>query len=430
MHHFMRTFIAILISLFCQPLISQEIENGNYQIDKIELLYSDSANGEFAYGQYEPTSLIKLTDKYFISSKLSISFPSQYKSADKYDSAYFAQSRIYQERSHISSGSLICLDSNLNKQWEQIFKEQRIIKLLKVSDNFFYAIGERTDMKKFWVAKFDRIGNTIWKNEFRIKSRVTIEDAALDKESNLYILLDSKKIPPIKIAKSYGKIKLRFFDDGYSDNGIYCMKINPNGKKLWVKDIDSKNKTNYYAKNILVSNDSIYLNYSYSHSYKHKGEWKQDKVNKHVTLSLNTKKGTTYIGEKNTYLFVDSLITSADQRNDTIEIYHNHKIDSKVILPSSDYNPWILKGVKTGDNYFILGTLKNNLGSSILILDKDYKVVDFWINSKDLSCSASDFIVLDNDTILLLIEKWESGKPTGKRYIELKKIKTVHNTRS
>jgi hypothetical protein len=93
------------------------------------------------------------------------------------------------------------------------------------------------------------------------------------------------------------------------------------------------------------------------------------------------------------------------------------------MLPNTDYNPWILKGAKQNDFYYLLGTLKNNLGSSILILDKDKNVLDFWVNNKDLSCSASDFIVLDDNTILLLIEKWESGISTGKRYIELKIIK-------
>ncbi len=425
MHQEMKIALTILSIFLYSSLIAQDSAS-SFEADKYEFVYSDSANNEFSYGKYEPTSIIKLSGRYFISSILSISFPSEYKTPKSYDSTYFAQSAEFRRKSHISSGSLICLDSNLNMQSEHIFKEQRIIKLIKISETSFYAPGERTDMKKFWVALLNQQGEIKWKFEYNIKNKVTIENATVDNFGNLYILSESKKLPPVRFTKSYGKIRVRFFDDGYFDNGIYFLKINPDGKRVFQKDIASKRRTNYFGRDLLLVEDSINFSYSFTNHFKKHGKRHSEDVFQHVAISCKTGKAKSFKGVKTNYLFNDSGLISASRHSDSIRFYRNHKPLSNIQLPTSEQNLWMLKGERKSDANYILGTLTNNLGTSIVMIDKNYQLLKFWNNGQDRSCNAVDFHISNDNSMLILNEKWDAESPTGKRIIELKKVHNIH----
>ena len=205
--------IPLTITLFfvSQILTAQTVAS-KANVEEYNFFYSDTANGEFAFGDYEPKDIIQLNDgSYLIGTELSISFPSQYKSPENYDSTYLAKSKVFREKSHISSGTVFKLNSNFEKEWETIFKEQRIVKILKTSDDRILIVGEDVSMKFVWLAEIEKNGNIKWEKHFNYKHQVTIADAIIDHEDEIYLLLEASRIIPIQIRKYYGKRRIYLF---------------------------------------------------------------------------------------------------------------------------------------------------------------------------------------------------------------------------
>lgn len=239
----MKTPLLISLLLICQILTAQKVATKT-DVEEYNFFYSDTANGEFTFGDYEPKDIIRLNDgSYLIGTELSISFPSQYKTSEKYDSTYFAKSKKFQEKSHISSGTVFKLNSNFEKEWETIFKGQRVEKIFKTLDERILIAGEEVSMKFIWLAELDKKGNILWEKHFEYKNKVTIADARIDGNNDIYLLLESSHIIPIQVQKYYGKRRIHLLKDSEINSHLALLKVSFDGRKIELNPLIKEEST-------------------------------------------------------------------------------------------------------------------------------------------------------------------------------------------
>lgn len=396
----MKFLPSLLLLFLSQILTAQTVANND--LEEYNYFYSDTANGEFAYGDYEPNDMVLLSDgSYLIGTDLSIRFPSQNKLPESYDSAYFAQSRIFREKSHTSSGTVFKLNSNFEKAWETTFKGQRVKKIFKTSDNRILIVGEDVMMRFVWLAELRENGTILWEKHFDYKKKVSLADALLDQNDEIYLLLEASHIIPIQVRKDYGKRRVRLFKVSENNSHLALMKISSAGKKKWIKPIDQRRKFNKYGDKLLASEESIFASYTYS-GYE-KDSFIRGRKNV-IEISKSGKEiGKQELAQREILLFKEGLVTITAYSEGKIRLYQSGKLLDSINVESA-YKDVRIEGVINMPNGFlILGSNQDNNKDYLLIkLGSDLKFNGYWTYPREEFNEIRGAVVLDNgDTIIV-----------------------------
>jgi len=214
---------------------------------------------------------------------------------------------------------------------KSFFKERRVEKIKKLSDESIIAVGESVDMKFFWVANINRQGKIIYDKSYKFKRSPDIENFEIDSLNNLYILLSTEKIQPIKITKYYGKKRIIFFKETDMEDDIYLLKLTPSGKIKWKTVIDKRKNFSAYGNDLIIEKD-IYLSTSYEGYIKEKNGWRKEEGKNIYQLNEKGKILNVYQNEnKSIYLLGNKLIFSGSTDNDTLCLYQKEKSAIKLI---------------------------------------------------------------------------------------------------
>ncbi|PID95234.1 MAG: hypothetical protein CSA95_00670 [Bacteroidetes bacterium] len=387
----------------------------NIKIQEVDFCYKDSINGQITFGNYEPTGIVSLKDgALIISSKFSISFPEQYQMPDRLTNEYFERQKIFAEKSHISSGSVFMLNGNLEKQWEVIFKERRVEKIKKLSDESIIAVGESVDMKFFWIAKINRQGEIIYNKSYKFKRRPNIENIEIDSLNNLYILLSTEKIQPIRITKHYGKKRINFFKETVMEDDIYLLKLTPSGRIKWKTVIDKRKNFSAYGNNLIIGKD-IYLSTSYEGFIKENKEWCKKEGGNIYQLSEEGKILNVYQNEnKSIYLLGNKLIFLSRVGNDTLHLYQKEKSAIKlvetIVFKKIEKQFFTEKSLSAEYNNYIIGTNNHNLGCIVIEFDKQNKYTGYWEYDNS---SFVDATIGSDNSIVLIAENYSNLNPNN-----------------
>jgi len=420
----MKTHILISLILISQILTAQKIATKT-EVEEYNFFYSDTANGEFAFGDYEPNDFIQLNDgSYLIGTELSISFPSRYKTTENYDSTYFAKSRIFQEKTHTSSGTVLKLNSNFEKEWETFFNGQRIEGIFKSTENRILIVGEDVFMKFVWIAELDTNGNKLWEKHFEYKNKVTIADARIDENNEIYLLLESSHIKPFQIRKYYGKIRIYLLKDSEINSHLALLKISLDGKKKWIKPIDKRKNYNKFGYNLVASQKSIFASYTYS-------GFEKDSLIKGENVIEISKSGKTKITReipKQTILLFDKgLVTITSYSKGELILYKSGKLIDSTKIESADNHVKIEKAINISNGYLILGSNYDNNRDYLLInVSSDLKFKDYWTYPREEFNEIRGAAILNNGDIIIVGKCYKEMKGTSNgltTYINVIKIK-------
>lgn len=204
--------LLFIFSLFSFKLLFSQ-ENKSIEIIKeLNISYTDTIYNNVYFGNYEPTGIIKTNDSsYLISTILSIFFPhdTTYRSSDF--NKYVELLNLQNSKEHISSGSILKLNKNLEKQWEIILKDRRVTHIENFDSNSFIIAGERVDQKKIWVAQLRTAdGSILWLKEYKIGHKHSTYDLCIQ-NNIIYVLGEMRRLVPISIEKNYKKRRIVFF---------------------------------------------------------------------------------------------------------------------------------------------------------------------------------------------------------------------------
>lgn len=422
--------ILLTISLFfvSQILTAQTVASKT-DVDEYNFFYSDTANGEFAFGDYEPKDIIQLNDgSYLIGTELSISFPSQYKSPENYDSIYFAKSKVFQEKSHTSSGTVFKLNSNFEKEWEIIFKGQRIEKILKTSNNRILIVGEDVSMKFVWLAELDKNGYIKWEKHFGYKNQVTIADAIIDQNDEIYLLLEASHIIPLQIRKYYGKRRIHLLKDSEINSHLALLKLSSDGKKKWLKPIDKRKKYEKFGYNLVSNQESLFASYTYS-------GFEKDSLIEGKNVANISKSGTKFrtyeIPKQGILAYINGLITITSYSEGELLLFKSEELIDSLNIESADKDVRIEKAINKSNGLLIIGSnYDNNMDYLLINLSTDLKFNGYWTYPRDEYNEIRGAVVLDNGETIIVGKCYREMKGTSNElvtYINLIKIKTVPN---
>ena len=419
----MKTPLLISLLLISQILTAQKVATKT-EVEEYNFFYSDTANGEFAFGDYEPKDIIQLNDSsYLIGTELSISFPSQYKTTDIYDSTYFAKSEIFREKSHTSSGTVLKLSSNFEKEWETVFKEQRVEKIFKTSEERILIAGEDVSMKFVWLAELDKKGNILWEKHFEYKNKVTISDAIIDENNDIYLLLESSHIIPIQLRKSYGRRRIHFFKDSEINSHLVLLKVSFDGNKKWLRPIDKRRKYNKYGYNLVASQKTIFA------SYKYTGFEKDSLIEGENVIEIS-KLGkavlTREIPKQGILFFDKGLVTITSYSKGKLFLYRSGKLIDSTNIENVGKDVRIEKAINKSNGYLILGSnYDNNMDYILINVSSDLKFLDYWTYPRDEFNEIRGAVALQNGETIIIGKCYREMKETTYKlttYINLIRI--------
>lgn len=410
--------------MFSQILTAQTVASKT-DVEEFNFFYSDSANGEFAFGDYEPKDIIQQNDgSYLIGTELSISFPSQYKSPKTYDSTYFTKSKVFQEKSHTSSGTVFKLNSNLKKEWEIVFKGQRVEKILKTSDNRVIIVGEDVSMKFVWLAGIENNGNIRWEKHFDYKNQVTIADAIIDQNDEIYFLLEASHVVPLQIRRYYGKKHIHLFKDSEINSHLSILKVSSEGKKQWLKQIDKRRKYGKYGYNLITNRESLFASYTYS------GFDKDSLIEGKKVVEVS--KSRSHVSKKeilkqDILLYKNGLVTITSCSKGELLLNKSGELFDSIYVESANKDVRIAKMIDKPNGYLILGSNHDNNRDYLLInLSLDLKFNGYWTYPRDEYNEIRGAVVLDNGDTIIVGKCYREMKGTSNElttYINLMKIK-------
>ena len=422
-------YILIVILIFSIGTVNSQSLYENFELEESNFFYQDSANGEDALGDYEPTDLIELNDgSLLVSTEFSISFPSQYKTPEKYDSIYFERSKVYQEKSHVSSGSVFKLNKELKKEWEIVFKERRVNSIHYSHDNRILIVGEEVQMKHFWISEINAKGEILWTKFYKHRNQVSIANTFLDKNNELYILIEAEKMIPIRIRSYYGRKRIEFFKNTDMVPDIALMKISIDGKKRWTKTIDNRRKTGKFGYELIVSDSLIFVTSSFEGFKKRKGEYEKFEGKQ---LSILNKKGRLInqndISGRDILFFQNELYSITSYTGDTLVIYKgNDKYDS-IRISSADRDVRIESIINGENGKLILASNHDNNRDYLLIrLSNSFKFDDYWTYPRAEYNEIRGAVELKDGSIILVGKCYKRMEGTSNElttYINLVKLK-------
>jgi len=411
--------------LTCQ-LLTAQIVAGKDDVDERNFFYSDTANGEFAFGDYNPKDMIKLEDgSLLIGTELSIHFPSAYKSPENFDSLYWARYEIFMQKSHVSSGTVIKLNSNLQKEWETVFREKRVEKILKTTDGRILIVGEEVTMKYVWMAELGPEGNIIRENRYTYKNKVTIANAIIDEHNDVFLLLESSHIVPVKTRKEFGKRYFCFFRDSEMNSHMAVAKVNSDGKLKWLKPIDKRKKYEKFGSELVVNNESVFSSYWYS-------GFDNDSLiegKKAVQLSKSGKRISSHNITQQCMLFFDNgLVTITSHSQGGLLLFRSGAVIDSIQIASADNDVRISHAIQTPDGYLILASNHDNNRDYLLIsLSPDLKFKKYWTYPGDEYNEICGAVRLNSGEIILAGKCYRYENEPERSivsYINLVKIKS------
>jgi len=421
----MKIPLLIFIMLTCQ-LLTAQIVAGKDDVEERNFYYSDTANGEFAFGDYDPKDMIKLEDgSLLIGTELRIHFPSSYKSPEKLDSLYWARHEIFMQKTHVSSGTVIKLNPDMEKEWETVFSEKRVEKILKTTDGRILIVGEEVTMKYVWMVELGPEGNIIRENRYTYKNKVTIANAIIDEHNDVYLLLESSHIVPVKTRKDFGKRYFYFFRDSEMNSHIAVAKVNSDGKLKWLKPVDKRAQYIKFGHELVVNNELVFSSFWYSGFEKDsliEGE-------KAVQLSKSGKRKSAHNITQQYMLFFDNgLVTITSHSQGRLLLFRSGAVIDSIQISSADNDVRISHAIQTPDGYLILAANHDNNRDYLLIsLSPDLKFKKYWTYPRDEYNEICGAVRLDSGETILVgkcYRKEEGGEKRLVTYINLVKIKS------
>lgn len=400
----------------------------NLKVREDNFFYKDSINGQITYGNYEPTGIISMDDgSLVVSTKFSLSFPGQFEMPITFNDDYFAKQKIFDEKSHISSGSVFKLDNNYQKQWEIIFREKRVVCLKKLSDESILAIGEMTDQKKFWISKISSNGKIIFERSYRLKSQPNVENVEIDSADNIHILISAEKCYPLSITNIYGRLRMNFFKVSDFEHDLYLLKISPAGKIKWVTTLDNRKNFTSYGSNLVINN-GIHVSMKYDGFVKEKKERKSCEGSTIFEINNRGKIQEKYPVENKRVFLIDSQIVYATAiSNDTLIFYKREsslfKPIETIVFNDDIKQCWALKTLTTDSNNYFLGTHNHNLGFLLIKLDKQNRFLGYWKNDRVNASTFEDATVKPDNSIVIAASQYSRIDSTdNKSYYSVKLI--------
>lgn len=401
---------------------------------EFSFFYKDSIDNKVSFGDYEPTGFVSLDDgSLIVSTQFSIDFPGQYQMPDSFTKekfkVYYEQQKMFDNKSHISSGSVFKLNSNFEKKWEIFFKDKRVMKIGKLPDQSVIVAGDRVDMKKFWMAHIDTTGKIVWQKEYKLKSKSGIANMVMDSLGNSFLQVETERVIPISTTKYYGKRRIRFFKQTEMEGNIYLLKVSSKGSILWTRSLDKTKKFQKFGQQLFIQ-DNIYASSSYEGFIKQKNDWKKKQGKTFFEINLQGKiLRTTEIKNRFQYHFESNRFSvTADE--DKLTFYTVTSTETKPTDTITFANPvksiWIY-GFLTANNFiYLLGSKDHNLGCIVVQLDKDNNYIGHWNDNSSESTSLVDAIVKPDGAIIVLSKCFKRAKDTNNElttYINLTVIK-------
>ncbi len=298
-----------------------------------------------------------------------------------------------------------------------------------ISSGKIIAVGERTDMEKFWVALISIDGKIIWEKEFKNKKKSTIADIDIDSLDNLFVLLESEKIIPIQSMKyPYQKRRLIFFKKS-EENGIYLMKISSTGYRKWTKRIFRKKNYDSYGSDIKLNHNKIFISYSYEGFRRLNNSLVKDESKIVTVLDHSGKTIEKIKTTNNKLLFSKNRFISASRESNNkneLVIEKDFRTFKTLKIPDEIKHYWLNEGMKTHKGYYFFGASDYNLGYLILGLDKNYNLLDYWKSEIPNGEDATSIIIQSDGSIIIVGKKTDKNikLPYGNAtYIDIIKLK-------
>jgi len=416
--------LTTIIAFFILPNIYGQVSFlNNLKVQENNFFYKDSINGQITFGDYEPTGIVSMKDgSLIVSTKFSITFPGQYTTPITFNAEYFEREKIFSQKSHVCSGSLFKLDSNYQKQWEIIFKERRVVGIKKLSDENILIVGERTDMKQFWIAKISPDGKILFEKSYKFKRKPSVENMEIDSLDNIHVLLSAERLYPIRIRKYYGRIRLEFFKESEMENDLYLLKISPNGKIKWQTTIDNRKNISTYGYDLVIKN-GIYISTRFSGFVKTpKGNIKSE--GKMIyEICANGKIKTKYpIENKRIFSIRNQLLFATTARNDSLVISQkaaNGYNPIETIIFNNDIEQfWTEKALSSDSNNYFFGTHHHNLGCLMVKLDKQNRYLGYWKDSLENISSFVDATIKPDNSVVIIATHYSllNSTDSNKKY--------------
>lgn len=420
----MKIIISLLFLVTSHFLVAQTVAGSN-DIEELNLFYCDTVNDEIAYGDYEPKDLKQLDDgSLIIGTELSISFSTRFQSPVTYDSAYFARRKMFDQKSHTSSGTVFKLSPNFEKDWETIFNEQRVERVLITSDNRILVVGEEVSMRFVWVAELDTDGKVKWERHYSYKNHVTIADAILDENDDVYLLLEASHRAPVQIVNHYGEKRIEFYRDSDINSHLALLKTSSYGHKKWLKTLDKRKDYEKFGYRLIANQGAIYASYSYS------GFEENQKIEGKTVVGHTISGKKTFVRDipetQNLLLFDNELITMTAYSKGTLSTYKSGNEINTTEIKSPDNDVRIEKMIPKSDGYLLFGSNHDNNRDYLLInLNSDFTFGTYWTHPRHEYNDIRGAEILPNGEMIIVGKCYSSemGGPGLTSYVNLIRIK-------
>lgn len=318
------------------------------------------------------------------------------------------------------------MNPRFEKEWETVFKEQRVEHILKTTDERLLVVGEDVSMKFVWVAELDKAGTILWEKHYKYKNQITVADAMIDENNAVYLFLESSRRIPIQFKKKRGFDKggFRFFKDSEINTHLAVLKIAPTGKKIWFKPIDTNKKNGKYGYQLVSGKTGVFASYIFS-GFKKNQLIEGEKI---VQLSEKGKVVSEMDIDTQDLLFYENgLVTITSYSKGDLVLYKaGEKIDSTQIK-SADQDVRIEKVINHQTNHLILGSNHDNNRDYLLIkLNSDLKFDGYWTYPRDEYNEIRGAVVSNDDQILIIGKCYKEKNEESNRlvtYINLIKVK-------
>lgn len=405
-----------LTTCFGQTMLDDSLTTQEFNF-----FYKDSIDNMVSFGDYEPTGFVSLDDgSLIVSTYFSIDFPGQYQMPNSFTKEkfkeYYEQQKKYLSKSHVSSGSVIKLNSNFEKKWEIFFKDKRVMKIGKLPDQSVIVAGERVDMKKFWMAQIDTAGKIIWQKEYKLKSEAQVSNMVVDSSGNLLLLTETKRVVPISQTKYYGKRRIAFFKQTEMERNIYLLKISSKGRILWTSGLDKTKEFQKFGQQLFIQ-DNIYASSSYEGFIKLNNDWVKRQGETFFEVNQRGKiiKKTEIKNHFQYYYNNNCFSVTADEA--TLTFYTSSPTARVPTDTVTFFNPvesiWIYDFLSANNFIYLFGSKDHNLGCIVVQLDKDNNYIGHWTDNNSESASLVDAIVKPDGTVIVISKCFKAARGTN-----------------
>lgn len=431
--------LLVIFFIFSFNLSFSQEEKTTDTVKELNLFYTDTINNNVYFGDYEPTGIINTSDNsYLISTILSISFPEQYDTTYLRTDfkKYLERSNLYSSKAHVSSGSILKLDSYLNKQWEIIFKDKRVTHIENFDSNSFIIAGERVDQKKLWVAKLRTSdGSTIWLKEYNVGYNLSTSEICI-KNDTVYVLGETERLIPIRIEKYYGKRRIKLFKFSDMQSNLVLLSITKNGDLIRKTKIDPKKKYTNFGYYLKVDKKEKILFASFDGFYKKKKEWIKDEGHVLYRIDSKDKIKSKLVVDANDLLFFENDLVFSETKLGSDLIKIKKLSDSKLVLIDSfriqsERNDLRIESLlKTDSLFYLYGSISiNNRDYLICSMNNEYQVTDYRKYERDEYNYMVKLIETYEGNLMIVGWCYRKNGKTGNLYkymnlVEIKKFGT------